>query len=1022
MKWFWLPFVCAVQASSGGPGCWTASCPLAAEGDNGSGTTEQSVERVVHDLIVPALQGHGIPPSKGPMSGMTPGLSGSLGGLRFVTVDQARLQGPDPLEQERFRIATPGGGVVTTRVERLNLRTSGARTIRGRIEGSKLGHFLMSIQEGRCLGEMVIPEKEMHRKFVFSAEAGLHYVVEAATLPDAPLECSETLAPPVRFASKASVSEAEPEPAGRGPDDRAVIDVMVVYTPAARTWAERLGGIDLVIGQAMGRSEMVMENSATGIWLRLVHAAEVAYVESGDSGTDLRRLTHTRGHVSDPEGAMDEVHLLRDTYGADLVMLLALVEDVGGRAWTLPTDAGLPAYGFSLVRVQQAAATYTAVHEIGHNLGAHHHRDQNAQPGPNWPLNSYSSGWRWVGSDGAGYCSVMTYESGSFFADGRTHSRIPLFSNPNLLHAGVPAGDAATADNARTLRETKHAVAGYRKGVVPAYTISGRVSMPDGTGLGAVWIEGLPGFSTTDEAGQYVSALPDGWSGAAVPRRPGYLFHPSGRVYARVGDDLLAQDYLAQACGVGDAVDATHLAFTTGGHGEWHCQDEVTYDGSDAARSGPIADNQESWIETSVVGPGRVEFMWKVSSEANFDFLECYLNGERLDRRISGEVDWELRQLEVGMGTHTLRWRYAKDSSIARGEDAGWLDQVRFTATPATVVARHVFYNHSAWDGFDAAANAMDDMAIAIDKAALLPGSTATFANYTSYSKGLNGIMVDIAGLPASPDIGDFLFKSGNDSTPATWDPAPEPLEISVRPGAGVDGSDRVTLIWRDNDLNGLVEANEAVARQWLQVTVKAGGTTGLAGDDVFYFGNAPGEVGNNPADAMVDTTDVLASFNGQTVANGASVTSNLDFNRDRVVDTTDVLLAFNHQTGLGTALLMLDLGPGEVLVRSLIGKGMEDPERVAQRPNQEGAPGDALKPEVPAGGLRVQRVGDFLEIEAPAEGNVWRLESSTRWNPDGWSAVPVIPELEGGVWRWRVAVVPDDAARFFRVVGWEPR
>ena len=38
------------------------------------------------------------------------------------------------------------------------------------------------------------------------------------------------------------------------------------------------------------------------------------------------------------------------------------------------------------------------------------------------------------------------------------------------------------------------------------------------------------------------------------------------------------------------------------------------------------------------------------------------------------------------------------------------------------VVGRHVFYNRSAWDGNNAAANAADDNAIASDKVALLPG------------------------------------------------------------------------------------------------------------------------------------------------------------------------------------------------------------------------------------------------------------------------------------------------------------
>ena len=52
---------------------------------------------------------------------------------------------------------------------------------------------------------------------------------------------------------------------------------------------------------------------------------------------------------------------------------------------------------------------------------------------------------------------------------------------------------------------------------------------------------------------------------------------------------------------------------------------------------------------------------------------------------------------------------------------------------------------------------------------ALLPGQKATFANYTSYSKGLNGIMVDIAGLAGTPSTADFQFRYGNVADSGTW-------------------------------------------------------------------------------------------------------------------------------------------------------------------------------------------------------------------------------------------------------------
>ena len=57
-------------------------------------------------------------------------------------------------------------------------------------------------------------------------------------------------------------------------------------------------------------------------------------------------------------------------------------------------------------------------------------------------------------------------------------------------------------------------------------------------------------------------------------------------------------------------------------------------------------------------------------------------------------------------------------------------------------MGRFIFYNNSAWDG-DAGASADDDKAIAPDKVPLFDGSNAIFANYTSYSRGINGIMTD---------------------------------------------------------------------------------------------------------------------------------------------------------------------------------------------------------------------------------------------------------------------------------------
>ncbi len=60
------------------------------------------------------------------------------------------------------------------------------------------------------------------------------------------------------------------------------------------------------------------------------------------------------------------------------------------------------------------------------------------------------------------------------------------------------------------------------------------------------------------------------------------------------------------------------------------------------------------------------------------------------------------------------------------------------------------------------AANNPDVMVLATDKDALLPGETASFANYTSYSKGINGIMRDANATGGTASASDFTFKVRN--------------------------------------------------------------------------------------------------------------------------------------------------------------------------------------------------------------------------------------------------------------------
>ena len=221
--------------------------------------------------------------------------------------------------------------------------------------------------------------------------------------------------------------------------------------------------------------------------------------------------------------------------------------------------------------------------------------------------------------------------------------------------------------------------------------------------------------------------------------------------------------------------------------------------------------------------------------------------------------------------------------------------------TEATVVDRLLFFNNSAFDGDDPLANEADDKAIATDKQALLPGQVGSFANYSAFSKGITGVMVDIRGLAdrQALSVDDFEFRIGNNNTPETWALAVEPTSVTVRSGAGTGGSDRVTITWADND----------VEQRWLGVRVRANRNTGLAQDDVFFFGNGIGETGDSPTDALVDLTDVTGVLaNVSTLAHPTGVTDPYDFNRDQQVNVTDALIARNHFTFGGFVLKLIEI------------------------------------------------------------------------------------------------------------------
>jgi hypothetical protein len=120
----------------------------------------------------------------------------------------------------------------------------------------------------------------------------------------------------------------------------------------------------------------------------------------------------------------------------------------------------------------------------------------------------------------------------------------------------------------------------------------------------------------------------------------------------------------------------------------------------------------------------------------------------------------------------------------------------------------------------------------------------------SSYTKGLNGVMFDIKDRAPGTRPPNVEVKVGvpgaRRQDPVTWTAGPRPTTIARRNGAGVNQTDRITLIW----------PNGAIKNRWLRVTVKADAVSGLPRDDVFYFGNLVGETGDAASPLWVGAND----------------------------------------------------------------------------------------------------------------------------------------------------------------------
>lgn len=262
------------------------------------------------------------------------------------------------------------------------------------------------------------------------------------------------------------------------------IDVMVAYTPDAKSSVSTITDIDMEIDVAFTAANDALDRSDVHFTLNRVGKAEVQalfasgafqYHDDGIINKDLSELSYNDNNT------MTALYTVRDTVHADLVNLwIAAGKD---------SDTGLPSCGmanlmetldvnfrnsaFSVVP-RACVNRMSFLHELAHNMGANHDRGF-WNPSPTSHERGY--GFFYSGtSNGGPWGTIMAVKPNNVVCPTVTSAstvypwsygcRVFVFSNPAISIGGIQAGVAGpapiAADNHWTLNNARDTVSQFR--------------------------------------------------------------------------------------------------------------------------------------------------------------------------------------------------------------------------------------------------------------------------------------------------------------------------------------------------------------------------------------------------------------------------------------------------------------------------------------------------------------------------------------------------------------------------------
>jgi hypothetical protein len=117
--------------------------------------------------------------------------------------------------------------------------------------------------------------------------------------------------------------------------------------------------------------------------------------------------------------------------------------------------------------------------------------------------------------------------------------------------------------------------------------------------------------------------------------------------------------------------------FVTGGAMNWSVTNMNVINGSFSATSNDLGEGQNNFLrlQASYAVAGTISFWHDEDSEANFDYLEFWMDGVQ-QQEWAGQLPPAQHMQNVPAGVHTFEWRYTKDGIVSVGLDRVWVDDI----------------------------------------------------------------------------------------------------------------------------------------------------------------------------------------------------------------------------------------------------------------------------------------------------------------------------------------------------------